>query len=130
MTILEILNLKFKDTGIEDAEKLLAIEEVTQAVKNYCNIEKVPEQLNFVIANMSIDLLRYQSSVASADTLDINNIGTTDISSLKIGDTTIQLGEGSPTNDTVIAKKSHVPNLDEIVMNNKEQLQKFRRMVW
>lgn len=130
MTILEILNVKFKGTGIDETSKMLAIEEVTQAVKNYCNIEKIPEQLNFVIANMSIDLLRYQSSVASADTLDINNIGVTDISSLKIGDTSIQLGEGSPTNDKLIAKKSHVPNLDEIVMNNKEQLQKFRRMVW
>jgi hypothetical protein len=26
--------------------------------------------------------------------------------------------------------KSHRPNLDQIVMNNKEQLNKFRRMVW
>lgn len=130
MTALEILNKKLTDANIDNVTRELAIEEVSQAVKNYCNIDVVPEQLNFVVANMSLDLIRYQSAVASTGTLDINNIGTSDIASLSIGDTSINLGEGSPTNDITVAKKSHVPNLDEIIMNNREQLQKFRRMVW
>ena len=130
MTVFDIVETKLRNEPIDVESMELAILEVTQAVKNYCNIDKVPEQLNFVIANMSIDLIRYQSAVASTGTIDINNIGVQDVSSLNIGDTSITLGEGSPTNASTIAKKSHVPNLDEIVMNNKQQLQKFRRMVW
>lgn len=133
MNVLEIVNIKTSNINISNAEKLLAIDEVEQAIKNYCNIDVVPDELKFTWANMSIDLLRYmyESNLPENDG-DINGdaISTGDISSLKIGDTTINLGSGSSTNAHNLAIKSHYPNLDEIVMNNKAQLQRFRKMVW
>ena len=77
---------------------------------------------------MAVDLIRYQyeSNIGADDVLA--GIDASDVSNLKIGDTQIALqGNNSERGKTL---KSHRPNLDQIVMNNKEQLNRFRRMVW
>lgn len=131
MDILEIMNLKIKSTEITEEDKEIAILEVEQAIKNYCNINKVPEELKFVWANMAVDLVRYTHLMNSTDQgIDITDIHVGDVASLSIGDTSINLGEGSSTNPEKLVRKSHLPNLDEIVMNNRAHLNKFRRMVW
>lgn len=132
MNILEIVNIKTSNMDISEPEKILAIDEVEQVIKNYCNIDAVPEELKFTWANMSIDLLRYnyESNLPADGGGTGDSVSVGDISSLKIGDTTINLGSGSSTNSHNRAIKSHLPNLDEIIMNNKAQLQRFRRMVW
>lgn len=126
MTILEIVNLKMMDITITELEKELAVGEVEQVIKNYCNIDEVPEALNYTWANMAVDLIKYN--------YESNNSGgevavdAADVSSLKVGDTQIQLGGGSSSRAKVL--NSHKPNLDRIVMNYQSQLNKFRRMVW
>jgi hypothetical protein len=128
MTILEIVQAKIKNEAITELDIQLAINEVEEVIKNYCNIDTIPEALKFTWANMSVDLVRYQyeSNISADDVLA--GIDASDVSNLKIGDTQIALqGNNSERSKTL---KSHRPNLDQIVMNNKEQLNRFRRMVW
>jgi len=128
MTVNEIVRAKVKIEAITELDIQLAINEVEEVIKNYCNIDIIPDALKFTWANMSVDLVRYQyESNISADDVLVG-IDASDISNLKIGDTQIALqGNNSERSKTL---KSHRPNLDQIVMNNKEQLNKFRRMVW
>lgn len=128
MTILEIVQAKIKNAGITELDIQLAISEVEEVIKNYCSIDTIPDALKFTWANMSVDLVRYQyqSNISADDVLA--GIDASDVSNLKIGDTQIALqGNNSERGKTL---KSHRPNLDQIVMNNKEQLNRFRRMVW
>lgn len=126
MTVLEIVNIKITDATITEPEKALAIGEVEQVIKNYCNIDKVPEALKYTWANMVVDLIKYN--------YESNNSGgevaadAADVSSIKVGDTQIQLGGGSNARAKVL--NSHRPDLDQIVMNYQSQLNQFRRMVW
>jgi len=128
MTILEIVKAKIKNEAITELDIQLAISEVEEVIKNYCNIDTIPEALKFTWANMAVDLIRYQyeSNIGEDDVLA--GIDVSDVSNLKIGDTQIALQGNNSERGRIL--KSHQPNLDQIVMNNKEQLNRFRRMVW
>ena len=128
MTISEIVKAKIKDAAITELDIQLAIDEVQMVIKNYCSIDEVPEGLKYTWANMAADLVLYQyaSNNSSDDVLGDIDVG--DISNLKIGDTQIALQGNNSERGKIL--KSHRPNLDQIVMNNKEQLNRFRRMVW
>ncbi len=128
MTVNEIVRTKIKNEAITELDIQLAISEVEEVIKNYCSIDIIPDALKFTWANMTVDLIRYQyeSNISADDVLA--GIDVSDVSNLKIGDTQIALqGNNSERGKTL---KSHRPNLDQIVMNNKEQLNRFRRMVW
>jgi hypothetical protein len=128
MTVNEIVRAKIKNEAITELDIQLAVSEVEEVIKNYCSIDTIPEALKFTWANMSVDLVRYQyeSNISADDVLA--GIDASDVSNLKIGDTQIALqGNNSERSKTL---KSHRPNLDQIVMNNKQQLNRFRRMVW
>ena len=128
MTVFEIVSAKLNNEAITELDIQLAINEVEEVIKNYCNIDTIPDALKFTWANMAVDLIRYQyeSNIGADDVLA--GIDASDVSNLKIGDTQIALqGNNSERGKTL---KSHRPNLDQIVMNNKEQLNRFRRMVW
>ena len=131
MTALEIIKVKEPTLEIPDVTWLMAIAEVEQAIKNYCHIDKVPSELVFVVANMSVDLVRYQRATDPKTSAAVDNVTAGDVSSISIGDTRITLGgeEKSSTTATA-ARKAHIPNLDEIVMNNRLHLNQFRKMVW
>lgn len=132
MTVLEIVKARMVEDSVptDDVLIMLSVEEVEQAIKNYCNLDSVPEELKFVWANMTIELIRYHNASVNGDDGNIDSINASDVSSLKIGDTTVTLGSGSTSGATARAIKSHRPTLDDIVMNNKSHLRKFRRMVW
>ena len=116
MTVNEIVRAKVKIEAITELDIQLAINEVEEVIKNYCNIDIIPDALKFTWANMSVDLVRYQyESNISADDVLVG-IDASDISNLKIGDTQIALqGNNSERSKTL---KSHRPNLDQIVMNH------------
>lgn len=129
MEVSEIVDVKLTDILITEAEKLLAIAEVEQVIKSYCNIDKVPVELNFTWANMVVDLLRFQHAANNSGGGELDDINVGDVSALKIGDTNITLG-GNPTSAHSRGIKSHHADLDSLVMSYQSQLQKFRRMVW
>ena len=126
MTVNEIVRAKIKDEAIIELDIQLAVMEVEEVIKQYCNMDQVPEALKYTWANMAVDLVKYN--------YESNNSGgevaadAADVSSIKVGDTQIQLGGGSGSRAKVL--NSHRPNLDQIVMNYQSQLNKFRRMVW
>lgn len=128
MTVNEIVRTKIKNEAITELDIQLAINEVEEVIKNYCNIDTIPDALKFTWANMAVDLIRYQyeSNIGADDVLA--GIDVSDVSNLKIGDTQIALQGNNSERSKIL--KSHRPNLDQIVMNNKEQLNRFRRMVW
>lgn len=132
MDYLELTQLiKKKQTRVEfsDDEILLALQEIEQVIKNYCSIPEIPEALRFTWCNMSVDLLLYQreSNTSPDDVLEV--FDPSDISTIKIGDTSISLGDKYRSNARSRTLQSHVSNLDSIVTNYKAQLNMFRR-IW
>jgi hypothetical protein len=129
MTVLEIVQAKLGESGasISPLSLELAVAEVEQAIKNYCSISSVPDALHFTWANMAVDLLRYELASSEGPSED-EEIDVGSVSSIRMGDTTINLGSANSSYGRAI--NSHKANLDEIVMNYREQLHKFRRMVW
>jgi len=51
---------KYKKMEYTLEEVALAVNEVKQLVLNYCNIRQVPKGLNYTVAEMCVDLLRYE----------------------------------------------------------------------
>lgn len=116
----------------------LTIDEVEQEIKNFCNIKEVPQELTYTFANIVVDLFRYRQEfinvtkkpVESEEEDDDITINEGNMNSIRVGDTTITFGSGS---DTMVYNKnmrSHQANLDDVILNYKAQLKKFRRMVW
>lgn len=130
MSVLEIVKAKLNNEKLTDDIYQLGVDEIEQVIKNYCDINAVPDALKFTWANMAVDLIRYEYASQNNDSDNSDGINARDVSSIKIGDTNIQIGSGSTTNAHNRAIKSHTANLDTLVMNYKEQLNKFRRMVW
>lgn len=128
--VLSIVRLKVKEENITMLDIQLAVDEVEETIKNYCNISLIPKSLKFTWVNMSVDLVKYTYESNRGGEDGIDGIDIIDISSLKIGDTNINLGNTNPNNNRSRTLKSHLPNLDEIVLNYSQQLNSHRRMVW
>ena len=121
-------------SGLDDATILSSIEEVETSIRNYCHfrpVEKMPGGVRFVWANMSVDLVRYETAKAKADagTEDEADVSTTNLTSIKIGDTQLGFSANGNGSSASTAIKSHTANLDDLLMNYKEQLKCFRHPI-
>lgn len=131
MTVLEILQTKVTVSTITETQLQQALDEVEQEIKNYCNIDEVPEELNYTWANMAMDLVLYGHEVTTAVGADITaSADASDVSSIQVGDTRIELKGNAGESARAKALRSHKPNLDTLLFNYRSQLNKFRRMVW
>ena len=128
MTVFEIVSAKLNNEAITELDINMAIDEVGEEIKNYCNIDIIPDGLRYTWANMAIDLAKYQYEVNNPVDDILDALDATDVSTLKIGDTQIALGRNN--SERAKALKSHRPNLDQIILNYKAQLNRYRRMVW
>ena len=134
MEVVEIVKNILKDPDIPEQDIQLSIAEVEQAIKNYCHVPTVPQQLNFVWARMVVDLIRYDTAVnieASSDAPDLGLETNWNISvgSINMGDTSVKAGELDYSSPKYKALNSHTADLDSIVLNYKNQLNSFRR-IW
>ena len=80
---------------------------------------------------MCVDYLRYVNAQQNEDNPDAElEVDLNSISSVKIGDTSVDIGAG--TSDSLSSKdlKSHYSNLDGIIFNYRAQLNMFRRLRW
>lgn len=111
--------IKAKTAAIEltDVEIDLALEEVEVAFKNYCNRHDIPERARFLVANLAVDLLKSQHAGDS----DGSDIPTGELGSITVDDVSLSFDA---------SKRSHVINLDDILLNYREQLNQFRKMRW
>lgn len=123
-----IIKRKRTKVVFDENDIQLALQEVEQAIKNYCRIPEIPEALKYVWCNMSIDLLLYnhESNTTPDDVLEA--FDPSDVSTIKVGDTSLSLGDKYRNNQRSRTLQSHQANLDEIVMNYKAQLNQFRRL--
>lgn len=131
MDYLELVKIiKKKQTKItfEDDEILFCLQEVEQVIKNYCLIPRVPEALKYTWCNMSIDLLLYNHEINTTPDDVLEAFDPSDVSTIKVGDTSISLGDKYRNNSRSRTLQSHNSNLDEIVTNYKAQLNQFRRL--
>ncbi len=123
--LLPLIRTKYTKDTFTDAQAISAIEEVTQAIKTYCLIPEIPDQLKFVLCNMVIDLLVYEQerNKPEADVeVDLSNV-----SSVKVGDTSVQLGGTGARSERSTTLRGHFAHLDDIVLNYRHQLNMFRR---
>lgn len=113
----------FVDSEIEDCLK-----EVEQVIKNYCRIPEVPVALKYTWCNMSLDLLLYNHEVNTMPDDVLDAFDPSDVSTIKVGDTSISLGDKYRNNARSRTLQSHNANLDDIVTNYRAQLNQFRRL--
>lgn len=114
---------------LTDEEILLNVKETEQSILNYCQIPRVPPQLHFVWANMSVDLILYFIEMNNTPEDPLDALDVSDLSSVKVGDTSVFVGDKYRSNQRSRILQSHNANLDEIVMNYTKQLNQFRRIL-
>lgn len=112
-----IVGQKLRQNEVEEEIINLAIEEAGQVIKNYCNIREIPEELVFTWANMACDIVK---SYDAEETGEPVNGGPASVS---MGDTTVSVSNSQ-------SGTGHVVDLDGLIQNYREQLQKFRRVKW
>ena len=123
-----IVKQKQKKATFTDSEILAALQEVEQVIKNYCLIPAIPDALRYTWCNMSIDLLLYNHEANTAPDDVLEAFDPSDVSTIKVGDTSISLGDKYRSNARSRTLQSHQANLDDIVTNYKAQLNQFRRL--
>lgn len=135
---LEVVNLvkaknkritDMENGGLDDESILLNVKEVEQTILNYCQIPRVPPQLHFVWANMSVDLILYLIEMNNKPEDPLDALDVSDLSSVKVGDTSVYVGDKYRSNLRSRILQSHNANLDELVMNYTKQLNQFRRIL-
>lgn len=115
--------------GLTDEEILMNVQEVEQSIINYCQIPGVPTQLNFVWANMTVDLILYSIEMNNKPEDPLDGLDVSDLSSIKVGDTSVFVGDKYRSSLRSRTLQSHNANLDEVVMNYTKQLNQFRRIL-
>lgn len=131
--VLDIIESRIGFDTVSSSEVLSYVREIEQFVINYCCVSEVPKALLYTVANMSIDLLGFydikrQDSTAGSGEGDNQLELVGGVSSVRVGDTTIKVGDVGGTIATN-ARNSHKANLDAVIMNYQSQLNMFRR-IW
>lgn len=115
--------------GLTDDEILVNVQEVEQTILNYCQIPRVPPQLHFVWANMTVDLILYFIEMNNKPEDPLDGLDVSDLSSIKVGDTSVYIGDKYRSNLRSRILQTHNANLDELVMGYTKQLNQFRRLL-
>lgn len=115
-TTADIVRAKTALLTLTEAEIKLAIEEVGMAFQNYCNRSDIPDAARFVIANLAVDLLKSQHSGDDGSETPVGELG-----SISVDDVNLSFDAN---------RRVHVVNLDDILLNYREQMNHFRKMRW
>lgn len=103
---MEIIDIVLTELELSEPTALIELDiaRVMQQVCNYCNLEEIPEALNYTIADMVVDLQRVRSG---------SNVTVTDVD---MGDTSYSFSV-----DTAI---------DGLVKDYQANLNAFRKLRW
>ena len=128
ININDIVTIAKKKIGtrvtITDASILEYVEEVEQTIKNYCNINVIPDALKYVWANIVADYIVGMS----AESLQAGSSSEQDVTGIGLSGISISFGSTDSAGKE-IAKKSGTLLVD-FIKNYNEQLKKFRRVKW
>lgn len=134
MEILQLIEHKLKGFGItfeaETAE--ITLEEVDQAIKNYCHIDCIPQELKFVRVGLTVDCIRYQhANIPTTGDVKLDTSATSKVGPLTYlisGATTY--GFGNNKTGKMDISNAHIADLDSVVSGYVKQLNAYRRVVW
>ena len=101
--------------GLTDDEIMLSVLEVEQSILNYCQIPGVPPQLNFVWANMTVDLILFNIEMNNTPKDPLDGLDVSDLSSIKVGDTSVFIGDKYRSNLRCRMVASPIWILDEFL---------------
>ena len=135
--LVEIIKTRKKDIeyneqtgkGLSDAMILSFVDEVGQAIKNYCMIPEIPNALKYVWIDMATDLCMYNAEINYRPVDPTDGVDVSDLSQIKVGDTQVYYGDKYRSNIRSRILQAHEINVDTITLNYKEQLNRFRR-IW
>lgn len=130
LLIQKLTRLKKYDSEEHTHDVLLGyVDEVTQTVENYCQIPHILFAMRFIVVNMCSDYVIYGDEVGKdIEEVDLN-ADPADLSSVKVGDVTIGLGDKYRSNMRKTVLNAHTYDLDSVLLNYKDQLNRFRR-IW
>lgn len=115
MDVIEIVKAKVPPEKLPNDILLdMYLEEVRQSILTFCNRTDIPTELNFVYANMVIDLIAGENNKTNSEA---NRV----VTSIKEGDTQISYGS------SISASES---STIEILNNYKSQLLRYRKLRW
>lgn len=95
------------------------IEEIGNRIKHYCNIDEIPENLKYVWASIVQHLVFYVQRGYKGETGG-------SISTIKIGDTQTTMNQPNKLISPSISNKM----IDEIILNFKADLDRYRKLRW
>lgn len=112
----DILRKKLEGEDIPTTKQRLALDEAEQLIKNYCNRDFVPWQLNYTWANMAQDIIKARYMQTEAGTIPEH-----EVASISAGDMTI-----SRSAELI----SHRVNVDDLTKTYAAELNNFRTFRW
>lgn len=104
------LLLGIKDDS-KDATLEFTLDRVEEIIKNYCNITKIPEELNTTVLSMAMELYRLENFG--------NEEGKKEVKSIQVGDTT-----------TTFETSKDMNIAEELLKDYKAQLAPYRKVKW
>lgn len=125
MTTVELIQARIQGLGLDvptEAELTFSISRAENYIKSYCNINEIPQALNFALAEIACGYFLQ-------DKMLLNNIDGVDVSvgvekSITEGDVTVSYGD-------VTSAENKIKNLiDSIFRSSKTELIKYRKLVW
>ncbi|TCJ01498.1 hypothetical protein [Cytobacillus praedii] len=116
MDVIEIVKAKVLPEKLpNDILLAMYLEEVRQSILTFCNRTDIPTELNFVYANMVVDLINGENRKAEQD-------AQREVTSIKEGDVQVNFGGAK--------QSSSESATQQILYNYKSQLLRYRKLRW
>lgn len=95
------------------------VDEIGNRIMHYCNIRRIPNELNFTWSSMVIDALKIEQTTIDeiADSID-------DVQNIRIGDTSVSPAKSEGVMST--SKRA----INDVVLNYKTDLNRYRKLRW
>ncbi len=134
MEILQLIEHKLIKFNIpfDQQDAIVMLEEVDQAIKNYCHIDCIPEELKFVRVGLTVDCIRYQhANIPAEGDVKLDTSATSKVGPLTyLISGAVTYGFGNNKTNKLDISNAHVADLDSVVTGYVKQLNAFRRAVW
>lgn len=115
MNVIDIVRAKLTDPKPDDLLLHMYIDEVGQSIKTYCNRTDIPSELNFVHANMVVDMITGENRKNDPE-------AQSSVSAIKEGDVQVTFGS--------FKAESRERATEGLLFDYSKQLNKFRKLRW
>ena len=120
------------DLEVYDESLLDVVDEAGQAILNYCNLQEVPRELFHVWKRLSLDLYAFEAASkaeSSGESTSPSLAGV--VTGITEGDASISLAvDASSQNAKALNAHNVASGVDGFILDYKDQLNRYRRVVW